>query len=306
MKLRQLQFAVEVSRLGSFSQASDRCNATQPTLSTAIAQLEKELGAKIFSRTTRTVELTPFGQHILPYLEAVLTARQEVEAATRAYLEPDQKILRIGISPLVDMQLITMAIEPFRLSHPDVQVFYKECLLDDLSSRIEAGAIDLAVLPRDVAPEAAENCLFYCDALHYLPSGGAAKFPMGPMRVSDIPHDPIIMTAGGCGLNRSLDVLFRDEKVTPDTYPGYAISYAVIQEWIWLGLGAGILPSAKISDASAPSHPLIRRDGRPAEFEFHWIWSVAAPPIAHVRDALDHIRAVGPRLVAGAQRSEAR
>ena len=114
MKLRQLEFVVEIARTGSFRRAAELCHATQPTLSAALAQLEQELGGRLFERTTRKVELTPFGRHIMPYLQSVLVARSEADAAARAFLDPVRKLLRIGISPLADMQAVTIVTDPFR------------------------------------------------------------------------------------------------------------------------------------------------------------------------------------------------
>ena len=81
MKLRQLQFVQAVVEHGSFSRAAELCHATQPTLSNAIAQLETELGGKLFTRTTRRVDLTPFGAYLMPDLTAVLEARDEMRTA---------------------------------------------------------------------------------------------------------------------------------------------------------------------------------------------------------------------------------
>lgn len=72
MNLNQLRYAKTVADTGSFTLAAEQCYVTQPTLSNGIAQLEQELGDKIFKRTTRTVSLTPFGEHIMPYIESTL------------------------------------------------------------------------------------------------------------------------------------------------------------------------------------------------------------------------------------------
>lgn len=298
MKLRQIEFALAVARLNSFSRAAELCGATQSTLSSGLAQLEAALGGKLFTRTTRSVTLTPFGHHMMPFLTAVATARDEARAAAVAFLNPEQKMLRIGISPLVDMHVVSLITDPFRRSHPDVQVFFKECLLDDLSGRIEAGAIDLVILPRDVVPEALDRMAYYRDPMRYLPSGGTSDH-VGAMAVSALPDDPVIMTGGGCGLNATLAGLFRKEGVSPPQYPGYAISYPVIQEWTWLGLGAAILPQTKLADPEAQSRPLTLSDGSPAEFGFDWAWRREACEVAHVAGFVDHLRSKCPGLVAG-------
>lgn len=305
MKLRQIHFVVEIAQSGSFSEAAARCNVTQPTLSNGLAQLEAELRGKLFARTTRKVELTPFGRHMLPFLHAVHKAQEEATAAAESFHNPSRKLLRIGISPLVDMRMVTLITEPFRRAHFGLEVFFKECLLDDLAARLSAGAIDLAILPRDIVPEDLERAEFYADPLFYLPCHHPSEAPHGPMSVAEVPDDPIIMTAGGCGLNRSLEVIFDAEGRTCPAYPGYAINYAVIEEWTWLGLGAGVLPRAKLLNSNGSAVPLITKSGRPAEFTFYWAWRREVRDLPHIAAFLDHLRVAGPRLVSGQGRQVA-
>jgi len=299
MKLRQVQFVVAVFRSESFSQAADHCNATQPTLSNAVSQLEEELGGKLFSRTTRKVDVTPFGRHILPYLEAILEAQSEAVAAASAFHNPKQKLLKVGFSPLVDMGMVTSVTEPFKKMQEGVEVFFKECLLDDIADRIDTGAIDLAILPRDIVPDGLERLAFYSDALFYLPRDGAEKAPVSVMEVGQLPDEPIIMTGGGCGLNRSLEALFAEEGAQLKSYPGYAMSYPVIEEWTWMGLGAGILPQAKLTGNLGGTRKLLRSNGQSAKFDFFWVWRREVREVAHVAAFLDFIRQKGPKLVTG-------
>ena len=272
MKLRQIQFAAAVARTASFSAAADICNVTQPTLSSAVRLLELELGANLFDRTTRKVQLTAFGRHMVPYLESVLSARNEAQAAAKAFHDVDRRLLRIGVSPLADARLISMVAEPFLRLHPKWEVFFKECLLDDLSDRLASDTIDVAVLPKASVPDAVQHQPFYREQMHYLPMNGISNDAGAPLRVAEVPDDPVIMTNGGCGLNQSLKAVLDSEGVSPPAYPGHAISYSVIQDWVWLGLGAAILPRSKLTDQVGTAKPLVLTNGTPAEFEFCWCW----------------------------------
>jgi len=299
MKLRQLEFVREIARTGSFSHAAEVCNATQPTLSNAVAQLEQELGAKIFQRTTRTVDLTPFGSYILPYLDAILDARSEMEKACESYLHPDHKVLRIGLSPLVDMALLNAVLEPYRRDHPEVAIYFKECLLDDLGGRLANGSVDIAVVPRDMIDAGWDHLDFYADPLFYIPSDGAEPPERGQIEIAMLPGAPIIMTGGGCGLNRSLERLFarNAENFTP--YPGAAISYPVIEQWAGIGIGAGILPGAKLSASRDRALALLNHDASPAAFEFHWVWPTGLTLPPHLVDLHSHLRTRVPAMVTG-------
>ncbi len=299
MKLRQLEFALEIARSGSFSAAAEICSATQPTLSNAVSQLEEELGAKIFTRTTRAVEVTLFGEYLLPYIEEILRAQSELKKATEAYLNPDHKVLRIGLSPLVDMVLLNEVLSPYRSENPEVIIYFKECLLDDLSDRLDNGSVDIAVVPRDMVVQEWENLRFYEDQLFYIPSDGLKPGNVGDIGINDLPDTPIIMTGGGCGLNRSLEILFAQNAVSFTTYPGAALSYPIIEQWASIGIGAGILPSAKISGSKKQAQRLLKQNDEGAHFEYHWVWKPNLATSPHVTAFQKHIRDRVPALVAG-------
>ena len=300
MKLRQLQFAQAVAEYRSFSKAAEHCHATQPTLSNAISQLEDELGGKLFTRTTRQVDLTPFGSYLLPYLKAVLDARSEMSKAAEAYHNPVHKLLRIGFSPLVDMKLLNRILSPYRKRHPDVSIFFKECLLDDLARRLTGNVIDIAIVPQNMQDGPFQNFAFYSDALFYLPQDGADQPPInGPVGISALPDSSVIMTGGGCGLNGALKPLFEGPGAKLRGYPGQAISYQVIEEWAELGIGAGILPRAKLSSGKDRACPLLLNDGRAAAFSFEWIWCQDSDPDSHLGEFVDYIRSTVPALITG-------
>lgn len=297
MKMRQLEFVKAVAETQSFSRAAELCNATQPTLSSAVARFEQEVGGPLFRRTTRKVEPTAFGRYLLPYVAAVLDGRSELLKAAAAYRDPAQKLLRIGFSPLVDMRVLDRAVAPYRDGHPDVGLFFKECFVDDLAERLLREEIDVAVMPRAPRRSPMKRASFYRDELYYLPCDGVpTPCTSVPLRLAALPDDPVILTGGGCGLNAALATLFEEEGAALTTYPGQAISYPVIEEWVGLGIGAGILPKAKLSRADIAAIPLLLNDGRPARFTFEWIWNDKAANASHVVDFIGLIRA-GPPLL---------
>ncbi len=83
MTFEQLETFVRVARARSFSRAAVVLDLAQPTLSGRIAQLEGELGAPLFLRRGRAVDLTEAGRTLLPFAERMLALRSEASAETR-------------------------------------------------------------------------------------------------------------------------------------------------------------------------------------------------------------------------------
>ncbi len=273
MNLKQLLFAISVAETCSFSKSAELCFATQPTLSNAIAQLEKELNGKIFVRTTRQVTLTSFGEYILPFLKGVLDSKDELEKAAHSYHNPDHSVLRIGMSPLIDINLVNHILMTFRTAHPTINIYFKECLLDDLSDRINKQQIDFAIIPENISIVNMEEQFFYDEPLFYFPQEvDSINHDIRPYKVNELSEIPIILTGGGCGLNGTLEELFEQEDSKLQSYPGQALSYTVIEEWASHGIGAGILPKAKVSKTNTMASPLYLNNGKAAKFSYKWIW----------------------------------
>ena len=104
MELRHLQYFVAVAETQHFGQAAERLHMAQSPLSQAIRQLESHVGAKLFDRTTRRVELTPAGETLLRDARRILDA---VEAArTRVGLVADGSTGMLRILPPLPVTVI--------------------------------------------------------------------------------------------------------------------------------------------------------------------------------------------------------
>ena len=71
MTLQQLNYVITISEIGSFNRAAEKLYVAQPSLTSAIKELEKEMGIVIFNRTGRGVTLTADGLEFLPYARQV-------------------------------------------------------------------------------------------------------------------------------------------------------------------------------------------------------------------------------------------
>ncbi len=288
MNLNQLRFAKAVAKHRSFSRAAEECCVTQPTLSNAIAQLEKELDGKLFKRTTRSVFPTCFGDAILPLIEGVLEARTELVRSAFAFHNPEQKLVRVGLSPVINTTLVNQVLEPYRSRHAQIDLFLKQCFMDDLDRRLEAGSIDVAMGPRGQFTKGVATMTLYSEPLCFVPEDTDAPEKRNALLLRNIVGSPVILTSG-CGLSDVITDLFDSQGLNINRYPGQALSYSVVEEWAGLGLGVGILPRAKLSAANATARPILLDDGGLAEIKYEAVWApdtVEAPHVAAFRDYL--------------------
>ncbi|GAB4003792.1 LysR family transcriptional regulator [Glycomyces albus] len=155
MDLQQMRYVVAIAETNSFTRAAEQCLVVQSALSHQVARLERELGARLFERTSRRVRLTPAGEAFLP------EARQCLEAAERARVHVAAAVgevrgrLSVGLIPTVAAVDIPAALRRFRQRHPQVRIRLRVGASDDLVEQVKEGSIEVAFLglPTNFRPE---------------------------------------------------------------------------------------------------------------------------------------------------------
>lgn len=141
-----MRYVIAVAETNSFTAAARRCLVVQSALSHQIARLERELGARLFERSSRRVRLTPAGAAFLP------AARQCLEAADRAAAEVAAAVgevrgrLAVGLIPTVTAADVPGALRDFRGQYPKVTISLRVGASDDLIDQVAAGTLDVAFL----------------------------------------------------------------------------------------------------------------------------------------------------------------
>ena len=147
MNLQQLRYVKSLVEKGRFVAAANYCAVAQPTLSKGIAQLESELGRRLFLRTTRTVKLTPYGEQSLPKILEILSLFEQLKKLSETIVEPRSSVLQVGISPLVGVKCAGRILSAFKNKYPLAEVVFRESDLKDLCAMLNFGVIDIMIAP---------------------------------------------------------------------------------------------------------------------------------------------------------------
>ena len=297
MNLNQLRFAQAVAEAGTFTAGAERCFVTQSTLSSGLAQLERELGERLFVRTTRSVSLTPFGERILPLIRDVLDAQVKLVKAAESYLDPVVKQVRVGLCPMVDLARIELILGPYREANRSVTVVLEQLTGQNPRQALEEGRFDFLLGPSELRQPQLERARLYEDELVYLPAGGIRSAEdAGPVAVGDIAGDTFLLVHPLCGLTVRTRQLFRSRRMSLIPYQGDPVTYQVLEEWAGVGVGSAILPRSRVANPDA-GRPILLASGHPAMIRFEAAWSPARVAAPHLEALAHHFKGAATHLV---------
>ncbi|WP_436889261.1 LysR family transcriptional regulator [Nocardiopsis dassonvillei] len=145
-----------VAETGSLTATARALGYTQSAVSRQVQALEQELDSVLFDRLPRGVALTAAGRALLPHARAAVGHLSAARAELAALRRLDGGRLRVGAFPSAGVTLVPRALAEFSRLHPRVEVTHVEALTVDLMARLEAGALDVAVVGTPADPARVE------------------------------------------------------------------------------------------------------------------------------------------------------
>lgn len=273
VKLEHIRYARAVDRTGSFSAAARECRVSQPALSKAIAQLEVSLGGKLFDRSTQGVKATAFGEEILPLIIFAMNSIDAVAAAAREASTEARQAIRIGVSPVIDSNLVAKAFAASRELLPARNLILCEANMTTLREALIDGELDLVVIPAiSPIPGCHHQTVSSEPVAVLLPPARRDDHPLGePIELEALREDQLILVSDQCGLTSFTIEVFTRGDVPLRRYPGEAATYQVLEEWSELGLGAALMPLSKLTGASEQARQLSHRE-EPVLIDYQAAW----------------------------------
>lgn len=145
--IRQFEAFLAVADLRSMAAAAERLGLTSSAVSQLLAQLEAELGFRLFDRTTRSVNLSAAGQDFLSSAESVLRHVRAAEQSMDDIRNRASGIVRVGAPLVLASIALPAAIAEYGLDKPKVVVRVCDTTVEQLVDRVASGDIDLAIGP---------------------------------------------------------------------------------------------------------------------------------------------------------------
>jgi Transcriptional regulator len=252
MRIEQLEYLTEITRLGSMRRAGEVLHMSQPALSQSIGNLERELGVTLLERHRTGTRISSGGRELLPWITDVLDAVYRLRAAADAQART-RSMLRIGTVNAATVPLVAPAMREFHTAHPQTQVELVATQQADIYEALRGGGLDLGLinvmdgddLPPDVAAvELLRGRAVVCCRTDS-PLAGLAEVPLDRMF-----GEPFIAMRHGYLMHRLI------HRLTGGRPPAFAYSVdgaEMGKVMVAEGLGVTLLP-----DYSVTADPLER------------------------------------------------
>lgn len=143
--LRQLKAFVAVAQLGGFTPAAQRLHLTQSALSVLVRELERELGIRLFDRTTRMVRLTDAGRELYASAEKMLQDLEHAVANSRGLAEVRRGRVALAATPLMSSIMLPRIIAGYMAAHPGVNVVLRDAMAGQIVRQVRDGEVDFGI-----------------------------------------------------------------------------------------------------------------------------------------------------------------
>ena len=147
MKLRQLQYVVEVMKNGmNVTAAADKLFTSQPGVSSQIKRLEAELGVTIFERSGKHINgLTSEGDLLVQRFEKILNEVDNVKRIADDFSHPESGLLSIATTHTQARYVLPSVITEFRERYPNVQLQINQGTPEQIASLTDSGSADIGI-----------------------------------------------------------------------------------------------------------------------------------------------------------------
>ena len=296
MELRHLRYFLAVAEELHFARAAERLHIEQSPLSRAIRELEEELGAQLFVRTSRSTRLTLAGKLLMENAPRVLLALDQARESVKAAANGFHGRLRVALSDGITPSRLPALLARCREEDPEIEIRLFEVPLAQQLSGLRDDLYDVGFSMADevgdgiiIEPAWEDELMVAMPARHELLAH--KKVPLDEV----LQHPLVLGDPAVCeGHAKQIDRILRKQDREP-LIEQYVATFDVMMTFVSAGLALGLAGAAHIASSREPGvvgRPLagkspmlttylLRRDAEPSQ------------PLARF---IERVEALGPEL----------
>lgn len=254
MTLIELTYFNEVAKTRNFTAAASNLYISQPSLSYSIQQLEKELDVPLFIRhKNKQIELTPYGEALLPYAQMALTDISKAYDAVKELSDPLSGTVRIEFFWSLSTTLIPSFLKQYKADNPDSNIkmeFIVDHSWTDLEQALLSGKTDLVISAGELGGECASSCIAYQKLMAYVPVENrlAAQEFIEP---DDLRGEKIIAFSAGSNMDQAVKKIYKQN--------GIPVDFKYASDWCSQILQVSVNGNIGLNIDHAVTTPLVKK-----------------------------------------------
>ncbi|MGU7772568.1 LysR family transcriptional regulator [Burkholderia sp. MR1-5-21] len=245
MNTRFIEAFLQIARLRSFRAAADQMHLTQAAISSRIASLEEEVGAKLIEREARELRLTAAGIRLLEYGEQMLGLEEKIKRLG----SPSHNLIglvRLGaVESIIHTWLIDF-LKSLQRTYPGVTIQLTSENTEGIQKSLREGRVDIALHTHATDGEGLTSMACLPIALGWIAEAGRKIDPKSALE--EMLGAPAITMGRGSHPDHVLGELYRRTGLAP-LKVHHVSSIAAILQLVSAGFGSALLPLAAVRSA---------------------------------------------------------
>jgi DNA-binding transcriptional LysR family regulator len=243
MEVQQLLVFCRTAETLNMTRTGDLLGFSQPAVSKQIQQLEGELGGQLFVRKGRQLQLTPFGEMILPRAQRIVNQIQELKAEAAQAIDPYQGRLVVVAGSVTMTYLLPRVLAMYRKQFPKAQLTVYSGKTTETVRMVEDGTAHVGLVSSEVI-----HARLTVEPLFYDTMAIVASPELHPHNLAELAQGPWLIFARGTGFRTYIDQFFAQHGFVPENVMEMD-SIEALREMAAAGLGYTLLPVRAVNQA---------------------------------------------------------
>lgn len=228
ISLKHLKYALAVERHGHFKRAAEECAISNSALSSAISDMEGQLGFQVFERDTKRVIVTPLGRSVLDRAQSIYLQVQDLHSLAEQLSSPMSGRFQMGMIPTIAPYLLPLILPDARQQYPDLQLLIDEDQSHTLVERVRQGELDTAMLALPYDCEGLLTLPFWDEDFYLVTHKASPLAGNDAIKSEDVDLDSLMLLKDGhCLKDHTLSVCHMAERETNVSIRGSSLSTLV-------------------------------------------------------------------------------
>ena len=244
ISLKQINYALAVEQTLHFKKAAENCAVSQSALSTALSEMEKQLGFQVFERNNKQVLVTPLGKQVLEKARQIKLQIDDLMKLGETLQEPLNCSMSIGIIPTISPFLLPVVLPVLKKTYPGLELQISEEQSHALVEQVRNGDLDAAILALPFKCEGLLTFKFWSEDFFWITNTNDDL--AGKPAISNDELDPgrlMLLKEGHCLKDHALAACHLSEI---DKHHLSATSLHTLVQLVGNGLGTTLVPAMAI------------------------------------------------------------